>query len=1489
MTIDARRLFVAFFTIIATVAALLVAASAPAVAVGSSGMTVIQDDPGDGTTTFEGIDWRDGKLYGIGNSSGGRYLNEYDTSGGGLSPTRVSLGGLVPDDVAAAPDGSLYFLNDSDASIVHTASDGTNATTSFVSDGNVFGTRGSIEMSRDGSTLYWNAQGYQACSGYTCSIVYRASLPAAGPTDWTRIYGGVRCGNPNHPAGTVAAGACYWLNGRMALNGSHLEVIDNENYVSTLYLDQGLVSTITGDGSATARDNDGQPALNAPAPYPYGVAVDRLGNVFVATWAASQSTVIYKIDASDGIEHRIAGGGTQYPVTGGDAKSALFRVSDMTIDDDGNLFASVASSDADGNVHPQILEFSGVAAGITHPGAPQNVSAAGGDQSARVSFDAPSDDGGSPITGYTVTAHPSGAADSGNDVSVTSADTTVDVPGLTNGTAYDISVTATNAKGVGPAATTTVTPRTPAAHLTTDVTSGTAPLTVALDARGSTAPPGATFTFYCGDSDAPIAPPSTDEVAACTFQRGSPDGGWKAWVSMHDPATGRAYQDTAFVDVAPRPNTVDDSQAFDAGNADLDITVAPDGSLSSNTCPDTFADSYCTTLADANLVLTAAPCTFQKDSRVLVYTGNTSTLQAELGSHVQVHGGFAITWVSGGGGAADNCTVDDVAASGSSYDLTSMLAVSIQTGAAASPGTRRHAAAALDLSGFFGGLYQGVVSGAQRVVNTVGNALQAAGNAIGGWWESARQSLSRPNNSATNTVLECNGTVTAPAVPSPSDPVKCTGGFTAITGVPTDKIATISSAATVIAAGGGNVIAAGGGNVIAAGGGNVIAAGGGNFSPTEPAVLVVNGVIAAGGGNVIAAGGGNVIAAGGGNVIAAGGGNMTFALNHDPGVAFVEPTQTTPPTVSASAETAPPGSGVYASGPVTVDIDATPADGAAIQNVSYDTSGAQQSLHTVVAGAHTAVTISEPGITTITYSAQDDSLNEASAQTLTVKIAVPTTTALTPPAAATVGHQVTWTATVAPVPDGGTVAFTDPDTSAVLAGCDAVPVDATTGEADCAVTYASAAAHRVVADYSGHDVFQPSSGGPMSTDVGKNAQTITFPALGGHTYGDAGVAVAASASSGLDVALSAAPTEVCSIVAGAVHLKSAGDCTVSAQQDGNDTYAPADPVSRTFTIAPAALGITASDASMTYGGALPDVTPIYAGLVNGDPAPATPPTCTAHPDAGTTSCSGAADANYAISYTDGTLTVLPAAQTITFTVPRKARYGAKPVQVSAVASSGLPVTLSAQPASVCSVQHGSLVINGAGKCVVSGTQSGDAHYTAASGQRAVTVLTAPLHVTAMNVQMVRNGKLPAVGALYTGFVNGDSVAALAARATCHVIVKRKLTTCSGLKAADYRPSYGRGKLTVSRTGYAVVSAPVGYFQRGRRMHFAVAVDGADAPVIAVSGALPPGVRLAGNRAHTSARFVGKPKAAGTYPVKVTLKSGRRTVAKQVLQLVVFQP
>ncbi|OAB36972.1 hypothetical protein PMSD_11140 [Paenibacillus macquariensis subsp. defensor] len=80
----------------------------------------------------------------------------------------------------------------------------------------------------------------------------------------------------------------------------------------------------------------------------------------------------------------------------------------------------------------------------TVPKVPATVTAVAGNGQAVVSFTAPSDNGGSPITGYEVTSIP-------GNIIVTGSASPVIVTGLTNGTSYTFTVKAMNSKGKGQA------------------------------------------------------------------------------------------------------------------------------------------------------------------------------------------------------------------------------------------------------------------------------------------------------------------------------------------------------------------------------------------------------------------------------------------------------------------------------------------------------------------------------------------------------------------------------------------------------------------------------------------------------------------------------------------------------------------------------------------------------------------------------------------------------------------------------------------------------------------------------------------------------------------------------------------------------------------------------------------------------------------------------------------------------------------------------
>jgi hypothetical protein len=99
---------------------------------------------------------------------------------------------------------------------------------------------------------------------------------------------------------------------------------------------------------------------------------------------------------------------------------------------------------------PSVASFIHIAQSVTVPDAPSGVTASAGNGSAIVSWTAPSD-GGSPITSYTITPYIGSTAQTPTTIPGSPPATQATVNGLTNGTAYTFTVTATNGVGTGAA------------------------------------------------------------------------------------------------------------------------------------------------------------------------------------------------------------------------------------------------------------------------------------------------------------------------------------------------------------------------------------------------------------------------------------------------------------------------------------------------------------------------------------------------------------------------------------------------------------------------------------------------------------------------------------------------------------------------------------------------------------------------------------------------------------------------------------------------------------------------------------------------------------------------------------------------------------------------------------------------------------------------------------------------------------------------------
>jgi hypothetical protein len=139
-------------------------------------------------------------------------------------------------------------------------------------------------------------------------------------------------------------------------------------------------------------------------------------------------------------------GGSQQATVSEPASATSATVTGLT---NGTDYTFTVTADSDAGNSPASPSSVAVAPRpATAPLAPLDLQAVAGNTQVSVAWSAPPD-GGSAITGYTVSVTP---ADVG-PVSVAAGSTVTTITGLANGTAYQVSVTADNAAGTSPAAT----------------------------------------------------------------------------------------------------------------------------------------------------------------------------------------------------------------------------------------------------------------------------------------------------------------------------------------------------------------------------------------------------------------------------------------------------------------------------------------------------------------------------------------------------------------------------------------------------------------------------------------------------------------------------------------------------------------------------------------------------------------------------------------------------------------------------------------------------------------------------------------------------------------------------------------------------------------------------------------------------------------------------------------------------------------------------
>ena len=282
-------------------------------------------------------------------------------------------------------------------------------------------------------------------------------------------------------------------------------------------------------------------------------------------------------------------------------------------------------------------------------------------------------------------------------------------------------------------------------------------------------------------------------------------------------------------------------------------------------------------------------------------------------------------------------------------------------------------------------------------------------------------------------------------------------------------------------------------------------------------------------------------------------------------------------------------------------------------------------------------------------------------------------------------------------------------------------------------TWVLPGACKITASQAGNASYAAASSVSQYFAVAKQPQTITFGALANQLTGVT-INLSATASSGLPVTFASTTPTVCSVSGNTTSgftatTLTSGNCGLWASQAGNALYAVAAGVSRNFAVtsqaqtisfaalpnllitapsftvqATATSGLTVSFASTTT--PVCTVTGTTVSLVTGG-------TCTIKATQAGNSTYAAATA-VSQSFTVSKLT-----QNITFGLIAKQKLGAT-INLSATASSGLPVSLASTTPTVCSVAGNTTsgftaTMIALGNCGIWASQAGNTTYAAASG------------------------------------------------------------------------------------------------------------------------------------------------------------------------------
>jgi hypothetical protein len=311
------------------------------------------------------------------------------------------------------------------------------------------------------------------------------------------------------------------------------------------------------------------------------------------------------------------------------------------------------------------------------------------------------------------------------------------------------------------------------------------------------------------------------------------------------------------------------------------------------------------------------------------------------------------------------------------------------------------------------------------------------------------------------------------------------------------------------------------------------------------------------------------------------------------------------------------------------------------------------------------------------------------------------------------------------------------------------------------VTITGAGSCTVTASQGGNGNYDAAPSIDRTFTIAKATQAIDFAAPGNKAYGDQPFAVTATGgASGNAVTLSA--SGACTIAGQTVTIAGAGDCSITAAQAGSDNYLAAEDVTRTFSIARAALTVTTDGKTRTYGAANPELTGVVSGHVYNDAFTATfATTATAsspvgsYPITATIADPGNKLANYDVTNAGGTLTITKAPLSVTPQDASRLYGAANPAFSGDLTGVKNGDAISATYATTADA------MSSVGTYDITATL-GDpdgklGNYATTLNVGTLTITQAPLSASAANKSKVYGSANPELTGTVTGLLNGDPI------------------------------------------------------------------------------------------------------------------------------------